>query len=60
MENIKKHPVYYITKIAYYIGTCFEVFPYGTSYKYSLIVYYDPLSFIPTNFVFYLCNVFIK
>ena len=59
MKNIMKRPVYYITKIAYYIGICFEDFSYGTSYKYSLTVYYDLLSFIPINFMFYLCNIYL-
>jgi len=32
-------------KNSYYIGTGFEVLSYGTLHKYSMIVYYDLISF---------------
>jgi hypothetical protein len=52
--------MYYIIKIAYYIAISFEVLCYGTLYKYSLIVYYDLISFPCINLRSYLCIVFIK
>jgi len=52
--------MYCITKTAYYIGISFEVLSYGTVYKYSLMVYYDHISFPHINLMSYLCIVFIK
>jgi len=52
--------MYCITKIAYYFSISFEVLSYGTLYQYSLIVYYDLISFCSINFMSYLCIVFIK
>ena len=52
--------MYCIIKIAYYIGISFEVLSYGTFYKYSLIVYYNQISFPCINLMSYLCIVFIK
>ena len=49
-----------MTKIADYIGICFDVLSYGTLYKYSLIVYYDPISFPYINLTSYLYIVLIK
>jgi len=43
-----------------YIGISFEVLSYGTLYKYSVIVYYDMISFPCINLMSYLCIVFIK
>jgi len=43
-----------------YIGISFEVLSYGTLCKYSMMVYYDLISFPCINLMSYLCIVFIK
>jgi len=45
------HVLYY--KNSYYIGTGFEVLSYGTLRKYSMIVYYDLISFPCVNLMSY-------
>jgi len=52
--------MYCISKNADYIGISFEVIFYGTLHKYSLIVYYDLVSFPCISLMSYLCTVFIK
>ena len=52
--------MYFITKVAYYIGISFEVSSYGTSYKNSLTVYYDLISLPCINLMSYLGAAFIK
>jgi len=52
--------MYCITEIANYIGISFEVLSYGTSYKYSLIFYYDLILFPCIHLMTYVYIVFIK